>query len=55
MAGNLRRFWITNDITSGYLSGARSGQAWKQAIMHKVNLQYLGIKPPQGPQTVSTN
>jgi len=44
MAGNLRRFWVTNDIIFGYHS-ARSGEAWKQAITSKFDWQYWGIKP----------
>jgi len=39
MAGNLKKFQVTNDVISGYPS-ARSGQAWIEAIMHKVNWQY---------------
>jgi len=54
MVGNLR-LWVTDDISSGYLL-ARSGQAWKQAVMCKFDWQNWGIKPQPigGPKTVPT-
>jgi len=36
---NLRKFQVTDDIISRYLS-AKSGQACKQALMHRVDWQY---------------